>query len=79
MLFVYSLMLKYRKISSHVTPLTNIITKNINIFLNITFQQQTAEERRKSLLDQHWAIPSKDRMSIDQGSEVIEWFNIIIL
>ncbi|XP_045510554.1 oxidation resistance protein 1 isoform X5 [Colias croceus] len=33
-------------------------------------QQQTTEERRKSLLDQHWAIPSKDRMSIDQGSEV---------
>lgn len=33
-------------------------------------QQQTAEERRKSLLDHHWAIPSKDRMSIDQGSEV---------
>ncbi|XP_028040331.1 oxidation resistance protein 1 isoform X5 [Bombyx mandarina] len=33
-------------------------------------QQQTTEERRKSLLDHHWAIPSKDRMSIDQGSEV---------
>ncbi|XP_052753621.1 nuclear receptor coactivator 7 isoform X22 [Galleria mellonella] len=33
-------------------------------------QQQTIEERRKSLLDHHWAIPSKDRMSIDQGSEV---------
>ncbi|XP_075984018.1 TLD domain-containing protein mustard isoform X9 [Anticarsia gemmatalis] len=33
-------------------------------------QQQTTEDRRKSLLDQHWAIPSKDRMSIDQGSEV---------
>ncbi|CAH2990193.1 unnamed protein product [Chilo suppressalis] len=33
-------------------------------------QQQTAEDRRKSLLDHHWAIPSKDRMSIDQGSEV---------
>ncbi|XP_026324089.1 nuclear receptor coactivator 7 isoform X5 [Hyposmocoma kahamanoa] len=32
--------------------------------------QQTTEDRRKSLLDQHWAIPSKDRMSIDQGSEV---------
>ncbi|XP_052737371.1 oxidation resistance protein 1 isoform X2 [Bicyclus anynana] len=31
---------------------------------------QTTEERRKSLLDHHWAIPSKDRMSIDQGSEV---------
>ncbi|XP_047514622.1 nuclear receptor coactivator 7 isoform X3 [Pieris napi] len=35
-----------------------------------TLQHQTAEERRKSLLDHHWAIPSKDRMSIDQGSEV---------
>ncbi|XP_013166673.1 PREDICTED: oxidation resistance protein 1 isoform X3 [Papilio xuthus] len=33
-------------------------------------QQQTTEERRKSLLDHHWAIPTKDRMSIDQGSEV---------
>ncbi|CAH2099718.1 unnamed protein product [Euphydryas editha] len=33
-------------------------------------QQPTTEERRKSLLDHHWAIPSKDRMSIDQGSEV---------
>ncbi|XP_047039341.1 uncharacterized protein LOC124644110 isoform X6 [Helicoverpa zea] len=33
-------------------------------------QQQSTEDRRKSLLDQHWAIPSKDRMSIDQGSEV---------
>ncbi|NP_001139127.1 oxygen resistance gene 1 [Bombyx mori] len=33
-------------------------------------QQQTTEERRKSLPDHHWAIPSKDRMSIDQGSEV---------
>ncbi|XP_047543314.1 oxidation resistance protein 1 isoform X2 [Vanessa atalanta] len=32
--------------------------------------QLTTEERRKSLLDHHWAIPSKDRMSIDQGSEV---------
>ncbi|KAH9634210.1 hypothetical protein HF086_001412 [Spodoptera exigua] len=30
-------------------------------------QQQSTEDRRKSLLDQHWAIPSKDRMSIDQG------------
>lgn len=36
----------------------------------IFLQQQTTEDRRKSLLDQHWAIPSKDRMSIDQGSEV---------
>ncbi|CAK1600006.1 unnamed protein product [Parnassius mnemosyne] len=35
-----------------------------------SLQQQTTEERRKSLLDHHWAIPSKDRMSIDQGSEV---------
>ncbi|CAH2216014.1 jg12410, partial [Pararge aegeria aegeria] len=36
--------------------------------------QQTTEERRKSLLDHHWAIPSKDRMSIDQGSEVSDYF-----
>ncbi|XP_047039311.1 oxidation resistance protein 1 isoform X2 [Helicoverpa zea] len=35
-----------------------------------TALQQSTEDRRKSLLDQHWAIPSKDRMSIDQGSEV---------
>ncbi|GBP46390.1 Nuclear receptor coactivator 7 [Eumeta japonica] len=35
-----------------------------------TALQQSTEERRKSLLDHHWAIPSKDRMSIDQGSEV---------
>ncbi|XP_037964087.2 oxidation resistance protein 1 isoform X3 [Plutella xylostella] len=33
-------------------------------------QQQSVEDRRKSLLDHHWAIPSKDRNSIDQTSEV---------
>nr|CAH7760997.1 unnamed protein product [Callosobruchus chinensis] len=27
--------------------------------------QKTLEERRKSLLDHHWAIPSRDRQSID--------------
>ncbi|KAJ8926700.1 hypothetical protein NQ314_020916 [Rhamnusium bicolor] len=27
--------------------------------------QRTLEERRKSLLDHHWAIPSRDRQSID--------------
>lgn len=29
--------------------------------LNITDTRSTLEERRKSLLDHHWAIPSKDR------------------
>lgn len=28
-------------------------------------QQRSLEERRKSLLDHHWAIPSRDRQSID--------------
>ncbi|KAK9730099.1 LysM domain [Popillia japonica] len=28
-------------------------------------QQRSAEERRKSLLDHHWAIPSRDRQSMD--------------
>ncbi|KAG5888498.1 hypothetical protein JTB14_015743 [Gonioctena quinquepunctata] len=28
-------------------------------------QQKALEERRKSLLDHHWAIPSRDRQSID--------------
>ncbi|XP_015835717.1 oxidation resistance protein 1 isoform X2 [Tribolium castaneum] len=28
-------------------------------------EQRSAEERRKSLLDHHWAIPSRDRQSID--------------
>ncbi|XP_023310477.1 nuclear receptor coactivator 7 isoform X2 [Anoplophora glabripennis] len=28
-------------------------------------QQRALEERRKSLLDHHWAIPSRDRQSID--------------
>ncbi|XP_073945943.1 TLD domain-containing protein mustard isoform X4 [Choristoneura fumiferana] len=39
-------------------------------------QQQSTEERRKSLLDHHWAIPSKDRMSIDQGSENDDVFQV---
>ncbi|XP_063633981.1 nuclear receptor coactivator 7 isoform X20 [Cydia splendana] len=39
-------------------------------------QQQSTEERRKSLLDHHWAIPSKDRMSIDQGSESDDVFQV---
>ncbi|XP_036335351.1 uncharacterized protein LOC118745751 isoform X4 [Rhagoletis pomonella] len=30
--------------------------------LNITDTRTTLEERRKSLLDHHWAIPSKDRL-----------------
>ncbi|XP_055923623.1 nuclear receptor coactivator 7 isoform X25 [Eupeodes corollae] len=32
--------------------------------LSITDKRTTLEERRKSLLDHHWAIPSKDRFSI---------------
>ena len=28
---------------------------------NLTDSRTTLEERRKSLLDHHWAIPSKDR------------------
>ncbi|XP_036335337.1 nuclear receptor coactivator 7 isoform X2 [Rhagoletis pomonella] len=35
--------------------------------LNITDTRTTLEERRKSLLDHHWAIPSKDRSSEDEG------------
>ncbi|XP_018799320.1 PREDICTED: oxidation resistance protein 1 isoform X6 [Bactrocera latifrons] len=31
--------------------------------LNLTDSRTTLEERRKSLLDHHWAIPSKDRRS----------------
>ncbi|XP_070138324.1 nuclear receptor coactivator 7 isoform X9 [Drosophila bipectinata] len=35
--------------------------------LGITDTRTTLEERRKSLLDHHWAIPSKDRSSEDEG------------
>ncbi|XP_039959079.1 nuclear receptor coactivator 7 isoform X9 [Bactrocera neohumeralis] len=35
--------------------------------LNLTDTRTTLEERRKSLLDHHWAIPSKDRSSEDEG------------
>nr|XP_013098206.1 unnamed protein product [Stomoxys calcitrans] len=35
--------------------------------LNIADTRTTLEERRKSLLDHHWAIPSKDRSSEDEG------------
>ncbi|XP_075146980.1 TLD domain-containing protein mustard isoform X8 [Haematobia irritans] len=35
--------------------------------LNITDTRTTLEERRKSLLDHHWAVPSKDRSSEDEG------------
>lgn len=28
---------------------------------SVSSEHRTAEERRKSLLDHHWAIPSKDR------------------
>ncbi|XP_037824367.1 oxidation resistance protein 1-like isoform X6 [Lucilia sericata] len=35
--------------------------------INLTDSRTTLEERRKSLLDHHWAIPSKDRSSEDEG------------
>ncbi|XP_077288790.1 TLD domain-containing protein mustard isoform X12 [Arctopsyche grandis] len=35
-----------------------------------TSAQQRTEERRRSLLDHHWAVPNKERMSIDITSEV---------
>ncbi|XP_037944800.1 nuclear receptor coactivator 7-like isoform X2 [Teleopsis dalmanni] len=35
--------------------------------LSFTDTRTTLEERRKSLLDHHWAIPSKDRSSEDEG------------
>ncbi|XP_044569960.1 uncharacterized protein LOC6498859 isoform X8 [Drosophila ananassae] len=35
--------------------------------LGITDTRTTLEERRKSLLDHHWAIPSKDRSSEDEA------------
>ncbi|XP_054747938.1 nuclear receptor coactivator 7 isoform X3 [Anastrepha obliqua] len=35
--------------------------------LNLSDTRTTLEERRKSLLDHHWAIPSKDRSSEDEG------------
>ncbi|XP_058978673.1 oxidation resistance protein 1 isoform X10 [Musca domestica] len=35
--------------------------------LNVSDSRSTLEERRKSLLDHHWAIPSKDRSSEDEG------------
>ncbi|XP_065368215.1 oxidation resistance protein 1 isoform X2 [Calliphora vicina] len=34
---------------------------------NLSDSRTTLEERRKSLLDHHWAIPSKDRSSEDEG------------
>ncbi|XP_065172056.1 oxidation resistance protein 1 isoform X4 [Atheta coriaria] len=37
---------------------------NLDDSENLTVQR-TAEERRKSLLDHHWAIPSRDRASMD--------------
>ncbi|XP_023178964.2 nuclear receptor coactivator 7 isoform X13 [Drosophila hydei] len=35
--------------------------------LGLTNTRSTLEERRKSLLDHHWAIPSKDRSSDDEA------------
>ncbi|XP_051862769.1 nuclear receptor coactivator 7 isoform X20 [Drosophila albomicans] len=35
--------------------------------LGLTNTRSTLEERRKSLLDHHWAIPSKDRSSEDEA------------
>ncbi|XP_055853132.1 oxidation resistance protein 1 isoform X6 [Episyrphus balteatus] len=35
--------------------------------LSITDKRTTLEERRKSLLDHHWAIPSKDRSSDEEA------------
>ncbi|XP_073847000.1 TLD domain-containing protein mustard isoform X26 [Musca autumnalis] len=35
--------------------------------LDVSDSRTTLEERRKSLLDHHWAIPSKDRSSEDEG------------
>ncbi|KRK02694.1 uncharacterized protein Dyak_GE25295, isoform X [Drosophila yakuba] len=35
--------------------------------LGLSSTRSTLEERRKSLLDHHWAIPSKDRSSEDEG------------
>lgn len=32
--------------------------KNLDV---VTSEMKSLEERRKSLLDHHWAIPSKDR------------------
>ncbi|KAM7360389.1 nuclear receptor coactivator 7-like isoform 3-T3 [Cochliomyia hominivorax] len=35
--------------------------------LNLTDSRTTLEERRKSLLDHHWAIPSKDRLCLSNS------------
>ncbi|XP_023158498.1 nuclear receptor coactivator 7 isoform X3 [Ceratitis capitata] len=38
------------------------IVNDLKKTLNLTDTRTTLEERRKSLLDHHWAIPSKDRL-----------------
>lgn len=43
-----------------VTP-TNLSTETEGAATNKDSEIRTAEERRKSMLDHHWAIPSKDR------------------
>ncbi|XP_023158501.1 oxidation resistance protein 1 isoform X6 [Ceratitis capitata] len=43
------------------------IVNDLKKTLNLTDTRTTLEERRKSLLDHHWAIPSKDRSSEDEG------------
>ncbi|XP_017469998.1 PREDICTED: nuclear receptor coactivator 7 isoform X7 [Rhagoletis zephyria] len=45
----------------------NVDANDLKKNLNITDTRTTLEERRKSLLDHHWAIPSKDRSSEDEG------------
>ncbi|XP_017469994.1 PREDICTED: nuclear receptor coactivator 7 isoform X4 [Rhagoletis zephyria] len=40
----------------------NVDANDLKKNLNITDTRTTLEERRKSLLDHHWAIPSKDRL-----------------
>lgn len=45
--------------------------------LGLTNTRSTLEERRKSLLDHHWAIPSKDRLVLNEFDSVI--FIIILV
>lgn len=47
--------------------------------LGITDTRTTLEERRKSLLDHHWAIPSKDRLVFAQlPHELCEQLMIVL-
>lgn len=48
--------------SSGVTSITNKTDDKIDEGENLLLREmKTLEERRKSLLDHHWAVPSKDR------------------